>query len=1040
MSTLNNYLIQLQKLTQTNLDLLTGVNGALKGDSTSTKVEINGKTYDIPSFVALENKVNSLQETINNIVYAPNTGEALINMTGNSRIIEIRGYNHTPNSLILDVPKEFGVEENNIFKDFLTPIPYVRFDISAIPNDITSVNIKKIIPKTEKMLSLFTSTVYENSICKYATILRHIKTTAAQPGIDYIEYDSIKKLPIRKNIGQGEYIIKSIISDEIDDSLVEHITIQLHEGYVLPTGQENTMTYVRFDGTLETFLSVGDRLVTYDDGAKLEIEAVDTERKQLKLKVLYGEYLNLIGTNDYLSMDEPYQNISNVSKLKFFSPVNFDTDKYINVPLEEDKYVFIAIAPLNDRMNIQSGWGTGVLINTDNLKRTLTNNSIQTFKDYYKTSVKNIGDCLNELVSMLPGELTKFSKEEFETLMTLQPQSSHITAEVVQINKHLNDSPYVASIRNSHNNKIEAQIQIDKIQREINDNMLKMSKISLNDTTGIRANLLNELKTLNEQKNTYLTTLNNEILNINHIYNSNAVPSAAAKYHVRGYFNLKEFSTYLDGLGFNNITDKIRGIEVQYRYVNENPSDVQNTQTNVTSIGDSGFVYSEWEIMPTFMNEKIVSFNDGYKFNFKSDNSTSNEPSFNQIDIPISQGEKVELRLRVIYDYGYPFVKTYSNWSPIQSYKYPTMAQVDLTIGDIMAENKNDIALNNLQGLLKDNGVTSHVDDCVMDQDLTYFHKSDNIASGFYTAERRIIPLKDKLKELNDTVAQIYNEIKGDNVELDVQLNIGLSTFKLEPLRNNKILVDSYNQFDADANTIKEVNGYSVDKYKVIAPITISISNNSSNAAKLYSMFPGSKDAYLKDVKNSKYLKEDFVTTVGESSEEGGAFILSPGNSKAGGYSNMNALSQKQNQWVSFRIKSPWDGTLYYDNLGNAEKAMPYVVSDYESCLETTGSIVYPYSAVEDEFIISGSNKYTYLTINPNTSKTFQLFFEFDLHEKKITETSKTIAFDLRTSLYNDPITYEVTITAKDINTAQDKLMINMSKTQYNKYKTVASN
>ena len=38
-------------------------------------------------------------------------------------------------------------------------------------------------------------------------------------------------------------------------------------------------------------------------------------------------------------------------------------------------------------------------------------------------------------------------------------------------------------------------------------------------------------------------------------------------------------------------------------------------------------------------------------------------------------------------------------------------------------------------------------------QDITYYHKPENIASGFYTDERRIIPLKDKLAELNNLVS-----------------------------------------------------------------------------------------------------------------------------------------------------------------------------------------------------------------------------------------------------------------------------------------------
>ena len=45
---------QMQRLTQTNLEILNGINGALRGDATSTKVEINGEAVD-PSLYTVSN-------------------------------------------------------------------------------------------------------------------------------------------------------------------------------------------------------------------------------------------------------------------------------------------------------------------------------------------------------------------------------------------------------------------------------------------------------------------------------------------------------------------------------------------------------------------------------------------------------------------------------------------------------------------------------------------------------------------------------------------------------------------------------------------------------------------------------------------------------------------------------------------------------------------------------------------------------------------------------------------------------------------------
>lgn len=1065
MSTLNNYLVQLQKLTQTNLDLLTAVNGALKGDSTSTKVEINGKSYDIPSFVSLENKVNSLQETINNIVYAPNTGEAMINMTGNSRIIEIRGYTHTPNSLILNTPKEFGVESNNIFKDFLTPIPYLAFDLSSIPNDVTSVNIKKIIPKNNDLYALFASMTSNGTVSyKYADLLRFIKTNNMVKDRDYIEYDTVKKLPIRKNIGQGEYIVKSVINDYIDDSLIEHIVVQLDGSYVLPTNQENTMTYVRFDGTLETYLIEGDRLVTYDDGAKLEIEQIDYNSQQMTLKVLYGEYLNLIGTDEYLVNDESvsYSSVSNISKLKFFSPINFDADKVVNVPLEEDRYVYIAISPLNDRMNIQAGWGQGVMVDTDRLNRTLSDGSLQNFREYYQQSVNNIGDCLNELTSMMPGELTKFPYGDFETFISIAPEESHIVAEAVQINKHLNDSPIVKSIRTLYNQKTKHQQELNDLQTQIADYNDKLASISINDTTGTRNVLSAQVKDLNNKRNELSTALTNVINQIATTANTTHIPTTDAKYHIRGFFDINAFESLLEAQNFKNVKGKIRGIEVQYRYKNENSEDLLNASTNIQSIGN--FTYSEWEVMNSFVNPKEVSYNEGYKFNFQADNSNQNEPSFNQIDIPISQGEVVEMKLRVIYDYGYPFVKICSEWSPILRYTYPVTALTEVSVKSIVEGNNSDIESNKFENILNNNGVNAHIEDNIIDQDITYYHKPENIASGFYTSERRIIPLKDKLDEMNKLLVQLQDELRGsNNVDLDVTVSVGDIEYNIKPNQSNNVCVESYDQFQQGTST---EGGYTVDDNGYVkALLNLNITNKSSQTANLYPLFPGSKDDTLQNLQKHKYDINEYIITDSDTDPDV-VYKYQPYLTYRDG-ATIKLKEQSPNQFLTFRAKDVWNGEVMYGSIieeiegqdptlnftkeimpgfgittkenGDVDNGQyegwPTFFTGTETKPTPYGSVLYPYIQNKESLVIPSSGANNYRVLSPNETISIPLMFEYKL-EKDGKETSKTISFDLRTSLYNDPISYNITAIAKFKNTAQDRLLL-ASKKQAAKYKTL---
>ena len=77
----------------------------------------------------------------------------------------------------------------------------------------------------------------------------------------------------------------------------------------------------------------------------------------------------------------------------------------------------------------------------------------------------------------------------------------------------------------------------------------------------------------------------------------------------------------------------------------------------------------------------------------------------------------------------------------------------------------NDIETNRFNTILSNAGVLKHVDDDIVDQDVTFFHKPESISSGFYTAERRIIPLRDKLQDMNNQIIMLVDEIEGTTAD-----------------------------------------------------------------------------------------------------------------------------------------------------------------------------------------------------------------------------------------------------------------------------------
>lgn len=1016
MASITECLLQIQKLTSQNLSILQAINDSFLSKQSHLTVQIGDSTYAMPSFIYLENKINALQESFNNVVNAPTTGEAYFNFTGDSRSIEVRGYTHTPNRLVLDNVTNFGVLNNDVLKDFLTPMPYVKFNLKELPNDITSVVVKKVIPKNENLKSIFTGQLSEQDASaqyNWADVYKNLYTY--KEDVDYIMYDKIYKLPIRKNIGSGSYVIEKIISDNIDENLDEYVTLKIRAD-VDENLYMSKLQYKLFDDTISKNLNVGDQLVTHDDSAKMEIVEIAQNSNTLKVKILYGEYLNLVPSTG--------SEISDLSVIKFYSPIDFDDDKYINIPLEEDQYVWIGISALNERMNIQSPWGTGLILNTYNLA--LESNENVKFYDYYKENVQNIGDVLYEITAMSDNSISVFNEQDFSSLINAVPVIDSNNIQVIQINKHLNDSETVKNIRSLYSQKQKYNTELTEIQTKINEINEKLASISFDDTSNMRSLYTSQLSEYNTKKNELVTSLTKIINEISLSANNSDIPIENAKYHIRGFFDYENFANNLTNVSAD-IKNHIIGISVQYRY-----KTIDKIQGNAETIGEK-FLFSDWNIMNGFLNQKYPEYNSGYKFKYPEDNSNKNEPSFNQIDIPISQGETVDIRLKVIYDYGYPFIQTCSAWSEIINVQFPTEYLKNVQILDIIQENNNDIETNRFNNILQENGISSHINDSITDQDLVYYHKPENISSGFYTEERRIIPLKDKLLELNNSVIQLQDEILGTTAEsISVNIVNGDVSNKILPNQSNNINVESYNEF-VNQTGVSSEGTYIYENGIVSTVLNILLTNTSQHSVKIYSLFPGSRDKNINDLVNAKYNKSDYC-----SGETEGVYIR-----YEDGSGSQEEKLQSANQFITFRINDPYTATPYYSNdsteeIVKTDNQLNLLGTDYNALevSDSYGAIMYPKLSEKNGLCMDNDTTHTYITLSPNEEIIIPIIFGYKLNDE-VSSISKTMSFDIRTSLYSDPINYTFTIIAKLSNTIQDKIITTNRKFNLNnKYNT----
>ena len=1023
MASITEHVTKLQELTQTNLELLQAINDSFFAKQEHLSVKVGESSYAMPSFISLENKLNALTANFENLIHAPETGEAIFDFNGNTRAIQVRPYTSVPNSLVLSTVDRFNYENNDIFKDFMTPTPYINMDVKSLPNDIVEVLVKKVIPIHPDLVNMFKNNLHytdknieyshKSIVYPYKDLYKVLNGGRFKQDVDYIEYDSKIELPTRKNIGSGIYVIETVLDDTIDEHLDNYVKIKLRND-LTDSIYMNSLKYRLFDETIEVDLKVGDQLVTYEGNAKLEITKLESNNNIITAKVLYGDFLNLVesDTNDHLL-------IPSLSKLKFFSPVDFNNDKYVKVPLEEDQYVFIALAALNSRMNVQSAWGSGLMLNTYEL--TSVNNEDLHFNDYYRQNVKNVGDILFEITSMMSNTITSHSKEEFNRFTTLQPSINKDDLLVTQINKHLNDSIAVQNIRSLYSQKKDYQSQLSEIQSEIDSLNNILTTVSFDDTSGMRTTYVARLSDLAAKKNEIVAVISKILNEIATSANNSEVPIENAKYRIRGFFNYKSF---LQG---NNeyLIDHIKGIRVQYRYKN-----VNYDQGTALTINDK-FIFSDWNEMQGFDRERIAIYDGGYKFRIQDDNDIANEPSFNQIDIPISQGESVDIRLKLVYDFGYPFVQTTSDWSTIVNIKFPDEFLKDVKLLDIIEENNNEIESNRFNNILKNEGIPEHISDKIVDQDITYYHKPENIASGFYTAERRIIPLKDKLSAIDNALAELREEVFNTSISMGsagsalvVSIKHGDSTNNLQPLQVCNIPVESYGTLAGhitDKNTDQTAyNGiYTIDTKTGIATtlLNINLYNDSNHVIKLYSMFPGNRDTNIYSLKSNKYNKTSYAL-----STSAGVWLESNNQGK------VSKNIQGGNQFLYFRLDDVNDGTMYYENGANtgSKNDILSMTNNYKSTNTTTPSntLAYMYPKLTNKYslCIDSNSVGSYLTIAPGEEISIPIIFEYYIKDGE--SISKTMSFDILPSLYKDPITYTFKVNAKYSLDAADKVVV----------------
>lgn len=1016
-------------LTKKNLAILKAVNEAFYTKRNHLAVVVDDETFVIPSFISLESRIESLEQNLQNLVDAPKTGEAFTYFDGTTQRMELSGYSTSPQHVDINKPASFEVATNNIFKDFMTPNPFIKIDLQDIPNNIKHVVVRKVTihELATNLRDALAGITSDEGTIDFADAERIL--FGYTEGEDYTCYDTVRRLPLRKGVAQGDYEIVDIIDNYQDANFDEFYELELGEDLV----------YFINNGTIQRDIKVGDTLVTYNDKVMLEVVDLNAIKRRITVKVLYGAYADL--------QDKTSGNPS-LYKLKYYkNESDIDKTKYIDVALEEDKYIMVFVSPINDTTNAQAPWGKGIFINTDDLVMEVDGEAIS-FRDYYDAYVNNVGDALAGITSMMDDDqqVSRLSLTQFNTIKELKPEINNDLIKVTQINKHLNDTKSVKTIRNLYDQKMQYKMELDTVQRSIDQINKDLSELSFDDSTNSRTVYETQLSEYNLKKSELVDAITKVMQEISMNANNSETPIENAKYRIRGFIptNPQDINAIVPPFV------EVIKLDVEYRYKNKS-----SFTGNAETYGD-GYIFSDWNKMGSIYRKRVPKYeHNQYKYEWEVTNSDTNNPSYDQIDIPISQGEIVDIRVRFIYNLGYPFAEVRSDWSPIFTQEFPAEYTKNVEVLDIISENNDEIKSKHFENLLKEKGLLDHVADELQDQTTKYMHHAGSITSGFVTEERRVIPLDTKLQEFSADIENIKSEVFGAaSSNLIAMIGDGINSSQLKPGVFNQFHTTSFKNAIDNGNMIN----FGTEESPIpvaITQLTLTLYNYGSYDMKLHSLFPGAYGTVLSHSEVSLFPISEYAK------DNESVFMMLDKNQ----YSSDLYREQMYNQFIYFRrnltdvngapsmYRSGSLASAIVTNdeidtsgmpknklLGN-ENNIIEVIDNNElvnamrnAASKSRFGFLYPYpSNVE---MISAPSGDTFVIIGPGESISIPINFVYwfkkddsDIFKKassmRAMTVSRMISFDLRTSLYQDPINFKLVVDASYSDTKGFELKTN---------------
>lgn len=796
---------QILTLNKNVVDFLTKINAI----TTSTDPTVNVQLYDekgilrnfaLPTISSLKSEIARLNNNVNSLYNIDTTGSLVQTSPGTFKKVVAVDLNREPATLnSVGSVTSFVTQNNWFFDSMINPMIAVEIDLTGqIEDSVRRVQTRRYIVNFEKdatgtltangqsALNSFNNNYRGNSTISITDFETWHKTTpgvmnSLNPQID----DQIFELEPNSLLYQGEFSVLKVQEDRLNRKL----------WYVL-----DTIQYVNLLTGQVNRLEIGSELIinVAKSTTKYKIVEISTTETNPKVRVERVEGMDPIPVG--------------TGTLKIYSDIISNKKVRVSIGYDERNVIF-AKAIDNDSHLLSRDWskGTGFWSNDLRLNSTTSDNGT-TMEQFYVDFVYDYGTVIKDMVA-----------KKIPNTLGGTPTAPTLTSsnfKVVQINKHLTDSPDSNLIKQKFNYQQTLKSEIEQIQQAILDKN-KKAKVEKFKSDSAKKQAMQEIETLTKKrdsKSKLLGTVTQEILDLSKNPSSNATP----KFSIRGFWTIPD-PTIVKG----SKSQEIVQFRVQYRYLSKDGKESPVQTYSIDNTQTTG-AFSNWTDYKTDAKRRVFDSATGIYSWEVQDVSNADVPNINQLNIPIQPNEQVQIRIKSISEVGWPDSPIESDWSSILTIDFPAELNNVLNENEtiLSAANKEDLKTS-IDAELAAKGLDEHLSDTVVLNNKYYHHDSSSILSGFKDANGVAIDLFDYLKSLQDRIKSLEEKITRAKGELKISILRNNVEYEVSNGSETQFVVECEDYLDQYKETGVETGRVYANNIYVIKDFVVKINNKS---------------------------------------------------------------------------------------------------------------------------------------------------------------------------------------------------------------------